>query len=560
MLKNISVTRKLVLQALLSIVVILLMLLVNLFAVRQTLEDERKAGIKQITESALAVAAYYQGQAQAGALPEDQAKTMAGNVLRNLHFGNGGYIYVYSGEGVILIHGARKELEGQNKFDAKDPNGVQYVRDQLDRAKKGGGYTHFSFTKLGGGDKLFPKISYDAFFAPWGWSVGNGVYVDDIDNTFKADALKLGGIIAVIVVIMVLLNRALARSIADPIRELTDMMRSLAAGNLDLSVPGVDRKDEIGGMAQAVQVFKANEVEVKRLARSQEEEHRAKERRAELVEQLVHAFEATSARLASSLSGSSTQLKDTAETMSSAASQATLQASTVAAAAEQATSNVQTVASAAEQLSSSIGEISRQVAEAARISTEASAEAGRTNERVQGLANAANRIGEVVKLINDIASQTNLLALNATIEAARAGDAGKGFAVVAGEVKNLANQTGRATEEIGQQIAAVQEETRRTVEAIRGITGIIDQVRQISAGIASAVEEQGAATTEIARNVEQAAVGTSEVSRNIGGVTESAASPRDSAGQVLTAAVALAEDSKTLQAEVTRFVEEVRSA
>jgi methyl-accepting chemotaxis protein len=560
MLKNISVTRKLALQALLSILVILLMLMVDLFSIRQTLVDERKASVKQVTEAAIAVAAHFHAQAQAGAIDAEQAKVMAGNVLRNLHFGTGGYIYVYSGEGVILIHGARKELEGQNKYEAKDPNGVPYVHDQLERAKKGGGYTRFSFTKVGGGDKLFPKISYDAYFAPWGWSVGNGVYIDDIDDTFRKDALELGAVIFAIVVVMLLFNRAISRSIALPIGALTGMMRALASGNLDIPVPGTDRRDEIGGMAQAVQVFKANEEEVRRLARAQDEEREAKERRAELVEQLVRGFETKSARLAESLSGSATQLKGTAETMSSAASQATMQASTVAAAAEQATSNVQTVASAAEQLSSSIGEISRQVAEAARISSEASEEAARTNDRVQGLASAADRIGEVVQLINDIASQTNLLALNATIEAARAGDAGKGFAVVAGEVKNLANQTGRATEEIGQQIAAVQEETRRTVEAIKAISAVIAQVRQISAGIASAMEEQGAATQEIARNVEQAAMGTSEVSRNIGGVTESAASTRDSAGHVLTAAGALATDSHTLQAEVTRFLEDVRTA
>jgi methyl-accepting chemotaxis protein len=217
------------------------------------------------------------------------------------------------------------------------------------------------------------------------------------------------------------------------------------------------------------------------------------------------------------------------------------------------------VAAATEELSSSISEISRHVSEAAKVSTQASEETARTNTMVEGLARAADKIGEVVKLINDIASQTNLLALNATIEAARAGDAGKGFAVVAGEVKNLANQTGRATEEISSQIAAVQEETRRTVEAIRNIGSVIDQVREISSGIASAVEEQGAATQEIARNVQQAATGTQDVSANIVGISQSANDAVEGAHQILAASGDLAKNSETMRLEVTRFLDGVRA-
>ena len=560
MLKNVSVSLKLVAQTCLSILVILLMFAINLVDVRQTLISERKASVKQATDTAIALASYYQKQAESGALSDAAAKTAAGNAIRALRFGQGGYIYIYDQDGVMVVHGARKELEGRNMHDAKDPNGVFFAREALKNAQGGGGFTRYSFTKLGQGDAIFPKISYDSWFAPWSWSIGNGVYIDDIDDAFRHQALVLGGLILVIIGVMLVLNRAISRSIGVPLEQLTSTMRELAAGDLDVTVPNTNRQDEIGRMAGAVEVFKANGQEVRRLAKVQDDERLAKERRAEAVEQLVHKFEDTAARLAQSLSGSATELKGTAETMSAAATQATSQATSVASAASQATANVETVASAAEQLTSSINEISRQVADSARISTEASEETSRTNERVQGLATAADRIGEVVKLINDIASQTNLLALNATIEAARAGDAGKGFAVVAGEVKNLANQTGRATEEIGQQIAAVQEETRRTVEAIRGISSVIDQVRNISSGIAAAVEQQGAATREIARNVEQAARGTSEVSHNIGGVTESAEMTRDSAGNILNAAGILASDSETLRAEVTRFLSDVRSA
>ena len=559
MLKDVSVSRKLAAQACLSILVILVMAAINLFGVRQTLMSERKASVKQATENAASLAAYYQKQAESGAMSDADARAAGANALRALRFGQGGYIYVYDSQGVLLVH-ARKELEGRDMSDAKDPNGVYFAREALKNAQAGGGFSAYSFTKPGQGDAIFPKISYDSRFAPWGWTIGNGVYVDDIDATFRHEAMILGGVLIVVVGVMLALNRTISKSISVPLRTLTAIMRELAAGNLDMRISGVDRRDEIGGMAAAVEVFKGNGLEMRRLAKLQDEERAAKEKRARAVEDLVRQFEATAAKLAQSLSGSATELKGTAQSMSAAASQATSQASSAESAASQATTNVQMVAAAAEQLTSSINEISHQVSQSARIATEASEETGRTNQRVQGLASAADRIGQVVKLINDIASQTNLLALNATIEAARAGEAGKGFAVVAGEVKNLANQTGRATEEIGQQIAAVQEETRITVEAIRSISAVIDQVRRISSGIAAAVEQQGIATREIARNVEEAARGTSDVSSNIGGVTESAQTTRDSSNHILSAAGTLAAESETLRAEVTQFLNNVRAA
>jgi len=345
-----------------------------------------------------------------------------------------------------------------------------------------------------------------------------------------------------------------------PIGRLKTVMEAFARNDLQADVPGIERRDELGEMARTVAIFKAGAQEVERLRTEQERhKHLAAEDQKRALNQMAATFEARVMDVVKAVASSSTELQATAQSLSAAATQASSQATTVAAAAEEATANVQTVASAAEELSSSITEISRQVTDSARISTEASEEADRANSMVQGLAAAADRIGEVVKLITDIASQTNLLALNATIEAARAGDAGKGFAVVAGEVKNLANQTGRATEEIGQQIASVQEETRRTVAAIKGISTVIDQVRQISAGIASAIEEQGAATQEIARNVQQAAQGTQDVSHNIGGVTQSAAVTGSAAAQVLISAEDLSSNSEKLRGEVTRFLAEVRA-
>ena len=346
-----------------------------------------------------------------------------------------------------------------------------------------------------------------------------------------------------------------------PLSTLGNTMEGLAGGRLDLDVPGADRKDEIGEMARTVQVFKDNAIRVKAMEQEQQTaKARAEQERKRAMLDMADSFESAVMGLVKGVSAQASEMQATSQSMSSSAHQSQVQASSVAAAAEQATANVQTVASAAEELSSSISEISRQVAEAATISQSASDATQRTNEMVQGLAKAADKIGEVVSLITDIASQTNLLALNATIEAARAGEAGKGFAVVANEVKNLANQTGRATDEISAQIGAVQEETKRVVEAIGSIGKVIDQVQQISSGIASAVEEQGAATQEIARNVQQAAEGTQSVSSNIMGITEAASSTGAAAQQVLSAAGDLAKNSETLRGEVDRFLGGVRSA
>jgi methyl-accepting chemotaxis protein len=369
-------------------------------------------------------------------------------------------------------------------------------------------------------------------------------------------AISAIGIIGGIILGFLLATFGISKPIAASIANLT----RLAKGDLQVDIFGTQRGDEIGEIAGALRIFKDTAIKAEEMRAEQAQEQERKEARQRAVDGFIKNFEQSVSGLLGILASAATEMRSTAESMSATAEETSRQSTAVAAASEQASTNVQTVASAATELSSSIEEISRQVGQSMTIAGQAVDEATRTNGQVKGLADAAQKIGNVVELINDIASQTNLLALNATIEAARAGEAGKGFAVVASEVKSLANQTAKATEEIAAQIQSMQQATSDAVGAIAGISGTISKVSEISTTIASAVEEQGAATQEIARNVQQAAAGTTEVSNNIGGVTQAASQTGAASTQVLSTASELAKQSEVLRGEVDQFLANIRAA
>jgi methyl-accepting chemotaxis protein len=366
---------------------------------------------------------------------------------------------------------------------------------------------------------------------------------------------------AAAILIAILIAAWVGRGLARPIVALQGAMRAITSGQHDVVIPGANRRDEIGSMARAVEVFKDSLIETGRLRTAQEDQRIVSEaERRNAVLALAERFESGVGGIVNAVGSASTELRSTAENMARTAEEATQQTATVAEASEEASANAQAVAAAIEELNASISEIAQQVNESAQVAGHAAKQANDTNNEVQGLALAAQKIGDVVKLISEIAEQTNLLALNATIEAARAGEAGRGFAVVASEVKALASQTSKATDEISAQVGSIQSATRTSVEAIDGITRTISKVNEIASAIASAVEEQGAATREIAHNVAQAAKGTGEVSANIVGVRDAARETGVAADQVVSSAAELSLNGETLKAQVDAFLREVRAA
>jgi len=373
--------------------------------------------------------------------------------------------------------------------------------------------------------------------------------------------LELAGL-AVVALLGVLagVTVMLRRRMITPLAMLTDVVGDMAAGRHDVIIPTIGRADEIGAMAGSLQVFKEALIAKKAADEAAAVEADAKIQRAQRVDKITRDFEAMIGEIVDIVSSASSQLEASAGTLTATAERSEQLTTMVAAASEQASTNVQSVASATEEMASSVNEISRQVQDSARIAGEAVEQAQHTNDRVGELAKAAARIGDVVELINTIAGQTNLLALNATIEAARAGEAGRGFAVVASEVKALAEQTAKATGEISQQINGIQAATEQSVGAIKAIGDTIGRMSEIASTIASAVEEQGAATQEISRNVQHAAHGTQQVSSNIANVQRGASETGSASSQVLAAAKSLSGESTRLKAEVGRFLSSVRAA
>jgi methyl-accepting chemotaxis protein len=526
-----------------------------------SLKQQKQIELQHLTELALGIVKEEHAAAQKGDIAVADAQKRALARVAVLRYGNNEYFVIQDMLPRVLMHPTVPKLVGQDMSDVKDPTGKLFSVEMTNLVKQNGsGFIDYVWPRAGS-DKPQPKLSYIVGFAPWGWTIMTGVYVDDLDAQAWASAQRSLMAAGLVLLFTLAVSVLVAGGITGPLRRMTVAMKALAGGKLDVEVPGIGRRDEVGEMAEAVEVFKSNAVARLELEAEQKEaETRAVAQRKLDMHRMADDFEGAVGEIIETVSSASSQLEASAGALSSTAERAEQLATTVAAASEEASTNVQSVASATEEMASSVNEISRQVQDSARMATEAVDQARKTNDRVGELSKAAARIGDVVELINSIAGQTNLLALNATIEAARAGEAGRGFAVVASEVKALAEQTAKATGEIGQQISGIQAATQESVGAIKEISGTIERLSEISSAIAAAVEEQGAATQEIARNVQQAAHGTQQVSSNITDVQRGAGETELASSQVLKSAQSLSGDSNRLKLEVGKFLNSVRAA
>ena len=561
MFNRLKLRTKLVLLLGLSALAVIVSIAFSAIVVRDRMTDDRVDKLRAVTQSAITIASDLESQVSAGKLTRDQALSRLRETVHQMRFdGGNGYVSVSHPDGMLMIQSANPALEGKPSI-AVDANGRplwQLYGDALRNSDEG--VVSYVYPRPGQ-TKAEPKLAYVAAFKPWQAVFICGTYVSDLDAIFEATLTKLSLIGGLTIVLTLAIGWLVNRDISKILGALSDAMGRLAQGDLTVQIPGVDRTDETGSMARAVGIFKDNAERMAALQREQvaERQRTAEEKRSSLIA-LADRFNAEVGGVVDAVATAGGDMSTAARKVSGTAASAVQQSGSAMAEAEQATSNVQSVAAAIEEMAATGSEISRQVARAATISRDAAEEGRRTNDTVAGLATAAQKVGDVVNLIQNIAAQTNLLALNATIEAARAGDAGKGFAVVAGEVKSLANQTAKATDDIRAQIAAIQSESNAALSAIQGISQTVRGVEEIAAAISSTVDQQGSAILEVSGNIQQAAERTEHVASHLRRMSAGLGENGVAATAVLSAAETLAHQAGVLRRGVDSFLSSVRAA
>ena len=530
--------------------------------VNRALVEQRMNSVRFIAESGGSIAARFHKLAQDGAMSEEEAKERARTAIGAIRYADGEYLWIWTSQIVNVMH-ANPALIGKSGAEIRDRNGVYVIREAV-RGALTPVPEFVSYEWPRPNDPKGPtyeKLAYSVHFKPWDWVIGTGVYTDDLRSAFFGMMTVFGLVVAGLSALALLLGWAVARSVTRPLSRVHGVMLRLADHDLDAEVPERGRRDEIGGMARTLEVFKENLLR----NRQMEQERRdaavqaAAEKRAAVFD-LANRFESRVGRIVDQLGRSASGFKETASHLSGAVRKAEQECTSVASASEQASVNVQAVASAAEEMSTAIRGLSGRVSQAAQRSRATAERAEQARSHLDALSTAIEQVDQVVASINVVASQTNLLALNATIEAARAGEAGKGFAVVASEVKNLASQTHAMTEQIGQQISTVKAASDRTVEGMRGIIDQVEHIDQSAAEMAASVEQQSAATGEISRNAQQAAVGPNEVSRSVVDIRKAEQESGVAARQVIQSADTLAADAALLKHELEAFLAEIRTA
>jgi methyl-accepting chemotaxis protein len=552
--KSLSLRIRILAIPALAAVGLLAFALTTVLTVRTGQMEMRRIQIHSVVEGAAKIAAAYHAKAQKGDITEAEAKSAALTAIGMIRFDGDNYLWVNDLDGVLLMHPFRPKEVGKSMLEVKDSAGKFIYRAFVEAGRSGEGLVDYVGRRPGSDSYDSPKLAQIITFSPWNWGIATGIYIDDVEAVTRTAMLKVGLIALAILAAVTGVSVWLGMRIGGRVHRQAQTMLKLAEGELEVEIDRSGARDEIGEMAEAMMVFKDNAVERRRLEAERLAEQQARDRRQEATDRLTRDFNQSVEGVLQSVTLSTQQLRGAAQSLSETADGTSRQAATVAAAAEQASVNVETVAAATEEMAAAQSEIAAQVSRSSEIARRAAGDARHIDSIVQGLIQATGRIGDIAGIINDIAAQTNLLALNATIEAARAGEAGKGFAVVANEVKHLANQTAKATEEIGVNIQAVQSVTEETVVAVRSISATIADIDQTASAIAAAVEEQSAATREIARNVLEASMGTRNVTATISEVSTGAGTTGDSAKQLFGTANELTQRAAELTSDVTDFL------
>lgn len=560
MFKNMSIAHKFGLIILAAIGMIGVSTTVALVNLRSAMMDQKRAEIRNTVDAAATILkGAYEAAVAAGAKPDDAIRA-AGNVLRSSRFDNGNYFYIYDLTGDTLMHPLRKDLEGKNNLGLKDKNGVMIIQEFVKTVQaKGAGFTDYHWKKPGQETESL-KIAYNALIPGSKAFVGSGLHADDVDAAIIQEIREMALIVVPLFLLFCALSYGVMRNVSGGVKELTTSVEGIAAGKLDTEVKGIERGDEVGVVARALLGFRdalfSKDAADRNMSIAQERD-RARQL---AIEEAIRVFESKVNSAVVTISSTATELEASANELARTAENTTMEASTVAAAATQTNTTFHGLAAAGEQLSGTAAEISRILREATDASAGAVSSVRATDDSAQRLVSAASRIGAIVELIRGLAEQTNLLALNATIEAARAGDAGRGFAVVATEVKELANQTAKATNDISDMVSEIQGAIDSTVGSIKDIDQSIALIERATGAIAGSVGEQERATHEIAGNVQQAVNGTDEVTRAITQVSSAANETAAATSQVHGAAGDLSRQAEVMRAEVERFLANVRAA
>jgi methyl-accepting chemotaxis protein len=520
--------------------------------------EQKRIELRHLAEVAISIVKEEHAKIQGAGLTPEQAKNAAAARLAALRYGANDYFWINDMHPKMVMHPMNPKLNGADLSDNKDPNGkLLFVEFTRTVKTSGSGFVEYEWPKPGA-EKPQPKLSYVAGFEPWGWVIGTGVYIDDLQAQVWTAAKQLLLIAALIILVATVIAVIAARRISIPIRKIAELLLQLAGGNRNVEIGYTQRGDEVGEAARAAVVFKANilKVEVMEGERRAAENQAAIDRKADM-HRLAERIRASVGTIVGGINTLSTSVNDATQTMQTNAVHTCDQITGAVTNLNTSSAEVNTVAAAVTELAASIREISSQTVHSTNAASDVSAAAQVAQQVVDNLTLTSRRIGDISNLISTIAAQTNLLALNATIEAARAGDAGRGFAVVASEVKTLASQTARATEDIDRQVAEIQKATEDAVAAVQKITSTIESVRETSTSIAGAVEEQNAATGEISDSVQRAADGTRAVIGNISDLPAKADEMKNAATSLTSLTQELGNQALMLDSEIDRLLNEL---